>query len=85
MSEESTESESAEAGPALAASVDHVEEGAPTWVTTFADLMSLLLTFFVLLYSMSELKVENFFIAAESLREAMARPPRRRQIRSSDS
>ena len=71
MSEDSTESESAQAGPALVAAVDDVEEGAPTWVTTFADLMSLLLTFFVLLYSMSELKVENFFIAAESLREAM--------------
>ena len=71
MSEDSNGTESVEAAPALEASVDEVEEGAPGWVTTFADLMSLLLTFFVLLYSMSELKVENFFIAAESLREAM--------------
>lgn len=29
------------------------EEGAPGWMTSFADLMSLLLTFFVLLFSMS--------------------------------
>jgi chemotaxis protein MotB len=54
-----------------AASEDVIEEGAPSWMTTFADLMSLLLTFFVLLYSMSELKVDNFFVAAQSLRSAM--------------
>lgn len=71
MSDDSVENVSSGANPGLEVSVDEVEEGAPTWVTTFADLMSLLLTFFVLLYSMSELKVENFFIAAESLREAM--------------
>jgi len=47
-----------------------VEEGAPLWMTTFGDLMSLLLTFFVLLFSMSELKVEKFAIAAQSFREA---------------
>ncbi len=71
MSDDSDENVSSGANPGLEVSVDEVEEGAPTWVTTFADLMSLLLTFFVLLYSMSELKVENFFIAAESWREAM--------------
>lgn len=48
-----------------------VEEGAPTWIVTFADLMSLLLTFFVLLFSMSEVRQERFLIAAQSLREAM--------------
>lgn len=48
-----------------------VEEGAPLWTTTFGDMMSLLLTFFVLLYSMSELKQERFLQASQSLREAM--------------
>jgi chemotaxis protein MotB len=48
-----------------------VEEGAPTWVVTFGDMMSLLLTFFVLMFSMSELKVERFALASQSLREAM--------------
>lgn len=48
-----------------------VEEGAPLWTTTFGDLMSLLLTFFVLLYSMSELKQEKFLQASQSLREAI--------------
>ena len=48
-----------------------VEEGAPTWIVTFADMMSLLLTFFILMYSMSEVKQERFLLASESLREAM--------------
>ncbi len=47
------------------------EEGAPTWIVTFADMMSLLLTFFILMYSMSEVKQERFLLASESLREAM--------------
>ncbi len=53
------------------ASTELVEEGAPLWMTTFGDLMSLLLTFFVLLYSMSELKQEKFLQASQSLREAI--------------
>lgn len=37
------------------------EEGrAPSWITTFSDLMSLLLTFFILLYSMSTVDAEKF-------------------------
>lgn len=47
------------------------EEGAPTWMVTFGDMMSLLLTFFILLYSMSELRQERFVLASQSLREAM--------------
>ncbi len=46
-----------------------VEEGAPTWMVTFGDLMSLLLTFFILLFSMSEIEVEKFRQAAKSLHE----------------
>jgi len=48
------------------------EEGAPAWTTTFGDLMSLLLTFFILLYSMSELKMERFLLASDSLSQAMS-------------
>lgn len=48
-----------------------VEEGAPLWTVTFGDMMSLLLTFFILMYSMSELKVERFLLASQSLNEAM--------------
>ncbi len=50
---------------------DEVEEGAPAWTTTFGDLMSLLLTFFILLYAMSELKVERFTLATQSLSQAL--------------
>ena len=48
-----------------------VEEGAPIWMTTFGDLMSLLLTFFVLLFSMSEIRADKFAAAAQSMREAL--------------
>lgn len=43
--------------------------GIPEWVVTFGDMMSLLLTFFIMLVSMSEMKQEEKFQAvAESLR-----------------
>jgi chemotaxis protein MotB len=50
---------------------DPPAEGAPLWVLTFGDLMSLLLCFFVLMFSMSEVRVEKFLIAAESLRDGL--------------
>ena len=46
------------------------EEGAPAWMTTFSDLMSLLLCFFVLIVSMSKVVERDFFVAAGSLRGA---------------
>lgn len=42
--------------------------GVPEWVVTFGDMMSLLLTFFVLLFSMSEIKQEESLAVLESLR-----------------
>ena len=38
-------------------------EGAPTWIITFGDMMSLLLTFFILLLSLSEIKKDDEFRA----------------------
>lgn len=46
--------------------------GAPAWMATYSDLMSLLLTFFVLLFSMSSVSEEQFKAVAESLRMALA-------------
>ncbi|WP_297055296.1 OmpA family protein [Thermosulfurimonas sp.] len=46
------------------------ESGAPKWMTTFSDLMSLLLCFFVLLLSFSEMDVAKFKEVAGSLRNA---------------
>ena len=43
------------------------EEGAPAWVVTFADLMSLLLCFFVLLLSFSEMDRQKYKEVAGSL------------------
>lgn len=45
-------------------------EGIPMWVMTFADLMSLLLAFFVLLFSFSEMDVQKYKQVAGSMKEA---------------
>jgi len=47
-----------------------VSEGAPAWVVTFGDLMSLLLCFFVLLLSFSEMDAAKYKEVAGSLAEA---------------
>ncbi len=44
--------------------------GAPEWMVTFADLMSLLLTFFVLLLSFSHMEVIKFREMSGSMRDA---------------
>jgi chemotaxis protein MotB len=46
------------------------EEGIPAWVMTFADLMSLLLAFFVLLFSFSEMDKNVYKELAGSLKDA---------------
>ena len=50
--------------------VKQPDEGAPAWVMTFADLMSLLMCFFVLLLSFSEMDVLKFKQLAGSMNEA---------------
>lgn len=45
-------------------------EGAPAWMATFADLMSLLLTFFVLLLSFANMDVMKFQGMIGSMRDA---------------
>ncbi len=46
------------------------EGGAPAWVMTFADLMSLLMCFFVLLLSFSEMDVSKYKEMAGSMKNA---------------
>ena len=48
---------------------DELGAGIPEWVVTFGDMMSLLMTFFVLLFSMSEIKQEESLALMESLRK----------------
>ncbi len=45
--------------------------GAPKWMTTFADLVTLLLCFFVLLFSMSTIQQETYKELVQSLRSAL--------------
>jgi chemotaxis protein MotB len=50
---------------------DDQPAGAPEWMVTFGDMMSLLLCFFVIIVSMSEIKKdERFQVVMESLRRA---------------
>lgn len=52
-----------------------VEEGAPAWMVTFGDMMSLLLCFFVIIVSMSEIKKDKKFMkVAESIKAAFGYP-----------
>ena len=50
--------------------IEEVEEGAPAWVVTFGDLMSLLLCFFVLLLSFSEMDRNKYRVVSGSVRNA---------------
>ena len=45
---------------------DESPSGAPDWVVTYGDLMSLLLTFFILLFAMSEVRSEDKFGALQA-------------------
>ena len=42
------------------------KKGAPKWVVTFSDLMSLLMCFFIMLLSMSEIDIKKFKAMLES-------------------
>lgn len=65
----------AQAAPQIApddddAAGEEAPAGAPAWIVTFADMMSLLLCFFVLLLSFSVMDAQKFKAVADSLREA---------------
>ena len=49
---------------------EQAEEGAPAWMATFADLMSLLMCFFVLLLSFSEIDLQKYKQVAGSMKFA---------------
>ncbi|MCF6247228.1 MAG: flagellar motor protein MotB [Desulfobacula sp.] len=48
-----------------------VTEGAPAWMATFADLVTLLMCFFVLLFAMSTTQQETYKELVKSLRSAL--------------
>jgi chemotaxis protein MotB len=49
--------------------------GAPEWMCTFSDLMSLLLCFFILLFSISSIEKQKFVQAINSIQGALGRIP----------
>lgn len=50
---------------------DEGPTGAPAWVVTFADLVTLLMVFFILLFAMGSIEDEKWRMIKESLREAL--------------
>lgn len=68
MAEEKKEKPQA---PPRSSKKESCPEGAPAWLVTFSDLVTLLLTFFVLLQSMSVVDKVNFSSAASSLKTAL--------------
>ncbi|MFO7818437.1 MAG: OmpA/MotB family protein [Thermodesulfobacteriota bacterium] len=55
------------------------EEGLPPWISTFADLMSLLLTFFVLLLSFANMDIQKFQDMMGSIKDAFGVQVKREQ------
>jgi chemotaxis protein MotB len=51
------------------------EEGAPIWMTSFSDMMVLMLCFFVLLLSFARMDAETFHSALGSVRQALGGHP----------
>ncbi len=51
---------------------DEVKPGAPAWQSTFADLMNLLLCFFVLLFSMSSVDAQKYELVAASFNKTFS-------------
>ncbi|WLR50242.1 flagellar motor protein MotS [Bacillus tianshenii] len=45
------------------------EKGAPKWMVTFSDMMTLILVFFILLFSMSQIDAQKFRAVAESFND----------------
>ncbi|UCD39251.1 MAG: flagellar motor protein MotB [Fidelibacterota bacterium] len=45
--------------------------GAPFWMTTYGDMVTLLLTFFILMFAMSSINEQKFMQAANSLAQAL--------------
>ncbi|HHW30985.1 MAG TPA: OmpA family protein [Clostridiaceae bacterium] len=46
------------------------EEGAAPWLLTYSDMVTLLLTFFVMLFSMASLDIQKFTQVSQSIRKA---------------
>ena len=50
--------------------------GAPFWMVTYGDMVTLLLTFFILMFAMSSVNEQKFMQAATSLQHALGMLPK---------
>ncbi len=71
MAEENREEEEAPVLTAPAAECEECKAGAPEWMCTFSDLVTLLMCFFVLMFAMSSTQQETFKEVVDSLRSAL--------------
>ena len=56
------------------------EEGAPGWVVTFGDMMSLLLTFFILLLSFATMDILRYIELAGTIKQGFGLPVKQRVV-----
>ena len=71
MAEDAAQEEEAGLPDPPAEEVKCPPKGAPPWMTTFADLVTLLMCFFVLLFAISTTQQETYKELAQSLRTAL--------------
>lgn len=57
-----------------------IQAGAPEWMTTFADMMTLLLCFFILLFALSEPKTDKVEAVRSSIRDWLGKEPASRPV-----
>lgn len=69
MADDATDEDDSGGCPACAAC--SCPAGAPLWMATFSDMMSLMLTFFVLLLSFSEITTSSYKVVAGAVTKAM--------------
>lgn len=50
---------------------ENPQNGSPAWMTTYADIVTLLLAFFVILFSMSEIDIEKFQAVIKSFQGSL--------------
>ncbi len=71
MADENREEEEAPVLATPSAECEECKAGAPEWMCTFSDLVTLLMCFFVLLFAMSSTQQETFKEVVASLRSAL--------------
>ena len=72
--------EEEQSGPEMVEEEEICEEGAPGWVVTFGDMMSLLLTFFILLLSFATMDILRFVELAGTIRQGFGLPVKEQVI-----